>query len=118
MTKAQVLLAAIGANDKLDQAVMIWATNDRTWPRMYRILEEVEAYLGASVSKSGFCTVEARRRFKHSAQPPLSAGDDARPLAGTDPPANPMSFDEAVAFINGIILSALERAVVESVGGT
>src|SRR5436190_166519 len=41
-TQAQELLAAGRKSARLRDALMIWANPVRTWPRLYRVLEEIE----------------------------------------------------------------------------
>jgi len=109
-TEGQKLLAASRQATNAQAAMMIWADPHRTWPRLYRILEELEAELKVSVSESGLCSEEQRERFTHSANSADVAGKDSRHRSGKfKPPKNPMSLEEASSFIGGLIQQTLHR---------
>jgi hypothetical protein len=113
-TQAQTLLAAARSHRRLNVALTLWADPTRTWGRLYRVLEEVEEHLGADVDKAGFCSGRERRRFTQSANNAEVAGKDARHAGGKyDPPAKPMTLNEAVGFIGGL-LQAVLRLVSKS----
>jgi hypothetical protein len=102
-TEAQKLRDGARADVHLQTSIMLWADPPRSWPRLYRILEEVEASLGQPVGGE-------RERFKRSANSGEVAGKDARHRRGKfQPPKNPMSLDEA----NGFVASALKAACIK-----
>ncbi|MET0790586.1 MAG: hypothetical protein ABW061_03630 [Polyangiaceae bacterium] len=110
-TAAQALLdAARAGGTHLQMALMLWADPVRTWPRLYRLLEELEKYLGKHVDKFEFCSEPERRRFTQSANCAEVAGKDARHRVGKfKPPANPISLSDAVAFVRKLIEDTLRH---------
>lgn len=112
-TQAQVLLDGAHASDRLRIALSLWGDPLHTWPRFYRILEEVEQYLGQRVSSEGFCSSSQRERFARSANSAEVAGKDARHAGGRfDAPQNPMNLGEARGFIQEILRKALQKAAM------
>lgn len=110
-TKAQGILAQLDDRPHLRAALEVWAETPRTWPRLYRILDEIEADLGQPVDKAGLCSRNARERFTHSAQHPAVAGVDARHSAKRRiQPQRPMSWEEAESFIHNLLYSCATRA--------
>jgi hypothetical protein len=109
-TAAQSLLPKAAAHPRSLEALRLFAEPELTWPRLYRILEELERHLGSSVNVIGLCTDAQRDRFRRSAQVPEVAGADARHAGGQyQPPPHPMTFGEATAFIRGLLLDVLAR---------
>lgn len=107
-TQAQHLLAASHKNRHLGAATMLWADSPKSWPRLYRILEEIESFLGANVDKAGLCSASERERFARTANNAEVAGKDARHGSGKfDAPKIPMSLAEATGFIGGLLQKAL-----------
>jgi hypothetical protein len=110
-TQAQILLSGARMDDNLKFAVSLWGDPLRTWPRLYRVLEEIERYLGQPVQKAGFCSDNQRERFTRSANAAKIAGKDARhALDKFIPPKNPMDLKEATAFIGRLLQATLARA--------
>ncbi|WP_428506892.1 hypothetical protein [Roseateles sp.] len=110
-TQAQMLATASMKNRALTTAMILWADEARTWPRLYRILDEVEEGLGNTVSNLDLCSDNQRERFMRSANSPSVAGLDARHSAGNKiPPAKPMTLVEATKFMQGVMLKALSSA--------
>lgn len=110
-TQAEQLLEASRQDRRLQLVVAIWADPIRTWPRLYRLLEELEAFLAKRVDVAGLCTKSERDRFTHSANSAEIAGKDARHRDGKyDPPKQPMTLDDATAFIRGLITAVLRQA--------
>lgn len=88
---------------------MLWGMPNRTWGRLYRILEEIERHLGAKVHLKNLCTLKERGRFASSANNARVAGVDSRHADGKyEPPNAPMTIDEATAFIRDLILASLK----------
>jgi hypothetical protein len=109
-TQAQQLLVASRGNHHLRTAVSLWGDPLRTWPRLYRMLEEIEAAIGEKVDKAGFCAEVERNLFTRCANTAEVAGKDARHRSGKfSPPANPMSLEEAIALISRLLEQALRH---------
>ena len=114
-TEGQQLLAASRKATSAQAAMMIWADPNRTWPRLYRILEELESELKSSVSKVGLCSENQRERFNQSANSAAVAGKDARHASGKyKPPKKPMSLLEATSFVGGLIQQTLRHVLARS----
>lgn len=110
LTQAQRLLKGSRKSSSLKNALWIWADPHRTWPRLYRMLEEIETHVGLAVDKAGLCMPVTRTRFRQSANVAQVAGKDARHAAGQfASPANPMSFDEATSFVSGLLQAVLSK---------
>lgn len=110
-TQAQLLLLASRSDEHLRAALSVWADPLRTWPRLFRILEEVEAHLGKQLQKVGICSNNQRERFTRSANAAEISGRDSRHALGkSNPPKSPMNLPEAVGFIGGVLQSVLLRA--------
>jgi hypothetical protein len=108
-TATQKRVEAAMRNESLRTAMVLWADGNRTWPRLYRILEEIEYGLGGrKVHEAGLASKAQRERFKQSAGSPEVAGADSRHgPKGCDPPKRPMSIKEAEAFIASLLDGAL-----------
>ncbi|WP_157201986.1 hypothetical protein [Massilia sp. Root335] len=110
-TQAEQLLEAARQDRCLQLVLAIWADPIRTWPRLYRLLEELEAFLESRVDVSGLTTKTERDRFTHSANSAEIAGKDARHRGGKFvPPKNPMGLNEATTFIGQLIVAVLKQA--------
>ena len=109
-TTAQRLLGAAQSSLHLKTALLLWADPLKTWPRLYRIVEEVQQHFGTAVNKAGLCTKDELKRFEHTANSAEAAGADSRhALLRYEAPANPMSLIDATAFVRGVIRKALEK---------
>lgn len=107
-TDAQRLLAASLRGRHVQTAMLIWSDPRRTWPRLYRIIEELESELGSSVSKAGLCSDNERDRLKQSANSAEVAGSDSRHAVGKfSPPRRPMSLPEATGFVGTLLQKTL-----------
>ena len=110
-TQAEELLEASRQDRRLQLVLSIWADPIRTWPRLYRLLEELETVLGQKVHVAGLCTKSERGRFTQTANNAEIAGKDARHGTGKfDPPKDPMSLAEATDFVRGVIVAVLRQA--------
>ena len=108
-TTAQRLLQAAQSSEHLKTALLLWADPLKTWPRLYRIVEEVQQHLGTSVNKAGLCTKDELKRFEHTANSAEAAGADSRhALRKYESPTNPMSIGDATAFVREIVRNTLE----------
>ena len=107
----------------LDFAVRLWADSSRTWPRLYRILEEVYVSFRNKENEhqsevlSRFGLVDSKEdylRFAHSANEVQQAGKDSRHAMGNNrPPQEAEGLDfishaEAVQLVRNCLKRALE----------
>lgn len=107
-TQAQELLKRASRSQHLEAALSLWGDPMRSWPRLYRILEEIEQHLGKPVDAAGLCSANQRERFTRTANTAEVSGADARHATGRfTPPDNPMSLSQAAEFIGGMLRSAL-----------
>lgn len=108
-TAAQKRVEPATRNEALRTAMILWADGNRTWPRLYRILEEIEHALGRRMVHKARLTSKAERlRFTQSACSPEIAGADSRHGPGKcSPPKEPMSIREAERFIASLLDRAL-----------
>jgi len=90
----------------MSQALRLRDSADLSWTDLYRIFEVIQAGLGdesGSVAR-GWATPDTVRRFRHSANSVAVAGDRARHgVERTEPPARPMTIDEARGFVDGLL---------------
>jgi hypothetical protein len=108
ITQAQELLERTSGSPHLEQALSLWADQMRSWPRLYRIMEEIEQHLGKRVDVAGLCTANQRERFTRTANTAEVSGPDARHATGKfAAPSNPMSLPEATEFVRKMLLSVL-----------
>jgi hypothetical protein len=112
-TQAQQIQAVARSRPRLGVALLVWAATERTWPRLYRVLEEIEQDLGVKVDKKGLCTAAERERFTRSANTAEIAGHEARHAGGRfAPPDRPMVLSEAAAFVGRLLETALRGYLV------
>jgi hypothetical protein len=108
-TQAQSLLSRALQNPRLLAALEVWGAPGRSWPQLYRILEEVEGYLGKRVDKAGLCSRGERGRFTHTADTAEVAGKNSRHALGLfKPPSSPITLAEAAAFVGRLLLVVLQ----------
>lgn len=102
-------LATVDAS--VAKAMRLLAAPDyKSWVGMYRIHEVIEADVGSekSLKKQGWGSAQDLKRFKHSANSVTVAGDSARHGKEVElPPKQPMSVDEAAAYLNYVLQSWL-----------
>ena len=116
-TQAQGLLSASSGNRHLEIALLLWATPDPSWPRLYRLLEEIEAGIGRRVDAAGLCSRAERTAFTHTANSADAAGLSARHKLGyCPPPTAPLRLSEAQELLGRLLEGAL-RSVVSSKPG-
>ena len=107
-TQAQELLSRATGSPHLELLLTLWADQMRSWPRLYRIIEEIEQHLGKNVDAAGLCSANERKRFTRTANTAEVSGPDARHASGKfDVLDNPMSLPEATEFVRNILLSVL-----------
>lgn len=99
-------LAAKGlADTNIERALRIFGRDDVDYRDLYNVFEIAEEALGAGMFADGTVTKPEVRRFKHTPQSPTVLGDAARHgrERGRQPPANPMSFDDARDLVRRIL---------------
>jgi hypothetical protein len=109
-TQAQLLNQKASTNAILRDALALWILPNRTWPRLYRILEDIESALGGDVSRLGLCAKRERSKFTGSANSAEIAGANSR--HGSEKYALPketMVLNEANSFIASLLKKALLR---------
>jgi hypothetical protein len=83
-----------------------------SWGLLYRVLEEVEAHLTQGVVEAGLSSRAQRTRFTRTANSAEMAGDGARHAQGKfDLPSDPMTLDEAVEWVDAILVAVFRRLV-------
>lgn len=109
-----VVLAKLMLTDAaLAKAMRLRDAHDAgTWVGLYRLYEVIKHDVGserAMVSRS-WTSKAQQDRFRHSSNSPDAAGDDARHGATNDePPANPMTLEEARTFVECILQAWLDE---------
>ena len=117
-TAAQLLLAASRLSSHLSVALLLWADPVRTWPRLYRLVEELEQHERSSLNKAGHCSSAELVRFNRSSNSDAVAGKDSRHAGGKfAPPPDPMSLDDAITFTRKVLTSVLNSHTGERSNG-
>jgi hypothetical protein len=62
-TMAQQFLRIADRNPRLGLALTLWGEGMRTWSRLYRISEDLEAHLGQTLNKADFCSAKLASGF-------------------------------------------------------
>jgi hypothetical protein len=107
-TQAQELLRRATGSPHLELALSLWADQMRSWPRLYRIMEEIEQHLGKHVDAAGLCAANQREQFTRTANTAEVSRPDARHATGKFvAPNNPMSLPEATEFLRQMLLIVL-----------
>jgi hypothetical protein len=102
------MLSRAQSNQHLEIALTLWADPARPWPRLYRILEELELHIGKPADKAGLCSANERARFTRTANTAEVSGADSRhALSKYAPPPDPMSLEEATRFVGRIFSEVL-----------
>lgn len=109
LTSAQQLLAPAAGDERLKLVLTLWGHSDRTWPRLYRVLEELEEHLGMQVDKAGLCTRAERSRFTQTANSAKASGVDSRHADKYDPPDKPMTQSAGADFVGHMIRAVLRK---------
>jgi hypothetical protein len=95
------------ANSAVAKVMRLMAAQEsQTWVGLYRIHEVVEAETGGehALKKKSWGSPKNLKRFKHSANSVTVGGDAARHGKEQDqPPTNPMSIEEAKAYVNYVV---------------
>jgi hypothetical protein len=110
LTQGQEMLDSANRRPHLFTAVTLWSEAPKSWPRSFRILEEIEQQLSVRVDNAGLCSSTERDRFTRTANTAEVAGSDSRHASRKfQPPANPMALSEAVSFVSRMLQGALRR---------
>lgn len=94
------------ADEKVAQALRIFAREGHSWVGLYKIMEVVGNDLGnqREIYKNGWATEKSLKRFTHTANSFNAAGDDARhAIDKTQSPSDPMTIGEGKALIEFIL---------------
>jgi len=99
-------IARLGLADETVAKALRLLANATDWVGLYRLYEVMEEDIGGErkLVRRPWCPAARLKRFKQSANSPTVAGDTAR--HGTepgDPPRDPMSLDEARAFVHELV---------------
>jgi hypothetical protein len=109
-TRGQELLLAAKRAPRLYTALLLGLGVNTSWPRLFRISEEIELALQMTADAAGLCSSSERDRFRRTANTAEVAGPDARHAEGRfTPPPNPMTLAEAQDFVRALLQSALDR---------
>jgi hypothetical protein len=110
------LMSLALGNDSVSRAMGLLARSDAfTWVGLYRIHEVIEDAIGGekALIKCGFGSALQLKRFKHSSNSVAVAGDLARHGKElTKPPKNPMSLEEAKAYVMYALQAWLDSGAV------
>src|ERR1035441_5823563 len=108
-TQAQQVLARATQSVHLERALVLWSQPNRSWPRLYTILEEIEQHLGTTANSARLCLAKERDRFRRTANSAEVAGSEARHAIGKFKPSpNPMTLGDADAYIGRMLMAALQ----------
>ncbi len=105
-----VQLANLVLKDKAaEKCLRLFSYGDAiSWVGLYRIYEVIEADVGGmkKIEKEAWSLPDDLDRFKHSANSVRVAGDKARHgKENTQPPKNPMTLDQASAYLRYLLES-------------
>jgi hypothetical protein len=110
-TEAQSMLQAAIGHPHLESVLDMWGNGSLTWPRLYRIVEELELQLGKDVDDAGFCTKAERVRFMRTANTAEASGLDARHAVGQfQPLSDPMASGEAKTFVRALLVKVFAQS--------
>ncbi len=107
---AESLVHLANQNEKVADALRFYERGD--WVNLYKAWEVVCDAAGGlhQVVKNGWAAEPDRSRFTGTAQSREELGDDARHASERyEPPANPMSLDEARSFVKSVIEAWISR---------
>jgi hypothetical protein len=105
------------SDEHLDMALRLWGEPSRSWPRLYRIVEDISLSLKARTSRKYhiskvlhdeglIASVDDCRRFLYSACEATVAGRDSRHALGNNQSHaeyEPMKHAEAVKFVGALL---------------
>jgi hypothetical protein len=105
------LLHKAVASEPMQRALGFLSRAQLTWNDLYRAMEVVESTVGGEMFAKGWLTKAQQERFNRTANSYSVLGADAR--HGRDrhePPANPVSFEEAKQIVFSVVLRWLKAA--------
>jgi hypothetical protein len=104
-TTAEQALAAAIRDPQAERALRIFGRDEIDYRDLYHVFEIAEAAIGSRIYSTETVTSAEVRRFKHTANSVHALGDQARHgHEPTQPPSQPMSFDEARALVGRVLL--------------
>jgi hypothetical protein len=111
-TVPQQFVLAAKRSPHLQTASLIWTDQVRTWPRLYRVMEEVQQHFGMPPYSAGLCGKAEYKNFEHTANSAEAAGLDARHALGKfEAPAAPMTLPMAEAFVGRVLERTFRRVI-------
>ncbi len=106
---AKAWIALAQSEEQVARALEIVGQEDVRWTDLYHLHEIVQADVGQLVFERGWATRAEVERFTRTANSPAVLGAAARHGAQrADPPANPMSLEDARGLITGIVRAWLD----------
>lgn len=90
----------------VERAMRLFAADSASWVGLYRILEVVEEDVGGEkrLTRLGWASKMPIKDFKHSANSVEAAGNESRHgVEPGDPPARPMTIEEARKFGRNLV---------------
>jgi len=92
------------ANPEIARVLRILGDDGLDWSALYHVYEVVLGDVDRRIVQDGWATKAEVRRFKHTANSPAALGDVARHgREETQPPSNPLSFEEAKELVQRIV---------------
>lgn len=112
-TDAQKIYTGVAKSTQhLQEALEYWATGERSWFMMYKVLEAVGHHLYGVPDKMKILDDNAMERFKRSADNAKVSGMHARHAErGFAPLNNPMTLEEGEQYIHGLLDRVLRQLV-------
>lgn len=114
-TLPQQFVEAALRSAHLQTASLIWTDQVRTWPRLYRVMEEIQQHFGMPPYRAELCGRAEYKIFERTANSAEVAGLDARHALGKfEPPTMPMTLAGAEAFVGKVLERAFRHAISHS----
>ena len=108
--QAQPIPASSASHDRLALALSVWAMEPRIWPRLYRIVEELNEFTRGQLISGGFCSKNQLKRFRQSSGSAEVASKDSRHAFGNPAPPKPMTMGEAEEFVGKLLRDVLTKS--------
>jgi len=92
-------------DEKIAQVLRLWGSSPvHDWNTLYKLKELIEAAVGSDIPQRRWATKAELRRFDHTANSPAVLGHASRhAVQRGDPPARPMTIDEAQKLVMRLI---------------
>lgn len=111
-TVPKQFLSVAARSPHLRSAVLLWSSELRTWPRLYRVMEEVQQHLEGAPHQFGLCSKAEFELFKRTANSAEAVGLDARHALGLFvPPSQPMSISDATNLVARVLDGTFRRSL-------